>query len=591
MDEFLFEISDISQLKKENKKLEIVFDKSDMKFSKRISLNISSEFSEQIYIEKINEWTLFLYSPLLKFKQFNFNFPTKNFSPQIQNLKIILKDLSNSVNKFIFWGWNEQTNQILLCNDPFAKITCYYFISDTNFIFSSNALLLAKRIDKTDINLEILEYYLLTRTIPAPYSIFIDINKQIPSQVISYNNGKLEKFTISHFNSQNIQDNFQQSKQIISNSLISNSINLLDKENININILLSSGIDSSLLLALTRNYYDNVKAFTLFFDNKKTDEHLIAQKICHYLKVPHTSYRISGKEVINSIDRITKMISEPIADPTFIPLQLFLESFINSMDIFFDGTGADSIFYNKKSYYFETALVIKNFFPEFLRSFLQNVNNNLPQSRSNKVFNFFRITNNLLESSLSPTSTSYMTQYYSIDKDNLNKIIRNTYSINDIGFLSLYNTDYINNTNLNLFTLLFIQPWFELQKNNSIEKKIEKPIISPFLSIDLVNYAKSLPKNFMIRNGYDKFILRKTGSDFLPIRYTFRNKKNFSVPIDIWLKSTFREYFFDNVKGNIFFDESILINLYLKHVSNLKDYKNFLWSIIIFMSWYKTNLE
>jgi asparagine synthase (glutamine-hydrolysing) len=60
----------------------------------------------------------------------------------------------------------------------------------------------------------------------------------------------------------------------------------------------------------------------------------------------------------------------------------------------------------------------------------------------------------------------------------------------------------------------------------------------PFLNHNLVEFAHSLPSNLLIKNGWSKYILRKSMESYLPPEITWRKDKlGFQAPQLNWLKS------------------------------------------------------
>jgi asparagine synthase (glutamine-hydrolysing) len=66
---------------------------------------------------------------------------------------------------------------------------------------------------------------------------------------------------------------------------------------------------------------------------------------------------------------------------------------------------------------------------------------------------------------------------------------------------------------------------------NSLEAR------SPFLDIDLVNRARTIPSALKLRGGVTKYILKKALEPILPMNILHRKKQGFSLPIAEWFKS------------------------------------------------------
>jgi len=82
---------------------------------------------------------------------------------------------------------------------------------------------------------------------------------------------------------------------------------------------------------------------------------------------------------------------------------------------------------------------------------------------------------------------------------------------------------------------------------NSMAHSVEVRL--PFLSHKLVEFAFSLPEEFLIHNGWTKYVLRKSMSDILPSEIAWRKDKvGYEPPQQDWLNTPgFKEYFAESV--------------------------------------------
>ena len=62
----------------------------------------------------------------------------------------------------------------------------------------------------------------------------------------------------------------------------------------------------------------------------------------------------------------------------------------------------------------------------------------------------------------------------------------------------------------------------------------------PFLDLDLVEYAASLPIAFKQNGNVGKWILKKAMKNYLPQDVIYRKKTGFGVPLRFWLKNNLR---------------------------------------------------
>ncbi|MDP3974565.1 MAG: asparagine synthase (glutamine-hydrolyzing) [bacterium] len=126
------------------------------------------------------------------------------------------------------------------------------------------------------------------------------------------------------------------------------------------------------------------------------------------------------------------------------------------------------------------------------------------------------------------------------------KIIGNSFKINQYdlinkNFAYKYRKEYFVPTKDNLKKRLYEDVFYNslpallrYEDKNAMRFSIEGRI--PFCEVNLFKYIFSLDDNFIIKNGFNKFILRKATKGLLPNEIRLRrNKVGFTTPEDEWL--------------------------------------------------------
>ena len=114
---------------------------------------------------------------------------------------------------------------------------------------------------------------------------------------------------------------------------------------------------------------------------------------------------------------------------------------------------------------------------------------------------------------------------------------------------------------------------------------------SPFLNHEMVQLALSIPSKYKIKNGVNKYILKKSLERILPNEILYRKKMGFNLPIREWAKETIYNGVKDNIvqfnkDTNIFNLEEVNTQLRLLKEGN-DQYTNTIWSIYFWINWYK----
>ena len=101
--------------------------------------------------------------------------------------------------------------------------------------------------------------------------------------------------------------------------------------------------------------------------------------------------------------------------------------------------------------------------------------------------------------------------------------------------------------------------------NYSIENR------SPFLDTNLFKFANTIPTNFLIQEGFQKFVLRKTFKKIMhPNVANHRSKIGFNASLNLFIKSEKK----NNLKNFFYEDSPINDFVNMKNIFKLTQKKN-----------------
>src|SRR3954447_17004156 len=80
-----------------------------------------------------------------------------------------------------------------------------------------------------------------------------------------------------------------------------------------------------------------------------------------------------------------------------------------------------------------------------------------------------------------------------------------------------------------------------LERGDRMSMAASLELRPPFLDVDVVELAFSLPPALKVRNGQGKWALRRLASRYLPTAVLERPKVGFRVPMDAWFRKGLRE--------------------------------------------------
>jgi len=233
-------------------------------------------------------------------KNDNLKFVNKNdFEKLFLNKELKLTDIDGH-----FAGIKWDKGKVTFFNDQLGLRDIYYLQFNSNFLFSTRMDWIAKfnKTNKIDF-----ENFSTSWVLPHQISwgsIIKDIDKLKPGQIITISGNKLEK------NDSPWQPNFEiesSSEEFL--QALDNFIKLASLEDEKINLGLSGGIDSRVLLQLLFN--KNTRDFgTHTFGTQLTADGRIAKKIVDDYKLDHRFFSVSFPEEDQLIKNLYKNISQ-----------------------------------------------------------------------------------------------------------------------------------------------------------------------------------------------------------------------------------------------------------------------------------------
>ena len=507
---------------------------------------IVSEDTILVYNGEILNWPKLLLDIPYELKQ-------REIKSDVHFLELLLKN--NLIKKYLpyFRGFysfvfvNQKTNKILYCRDSLGVKPLYLGFSNTgNPIFSSlaEAITFHPNFEKR-ISLEGLQLYLQYGYFPGEESIFENIYQVSGGKLFEMNiDSRGRKISLS--NILNFDLNTFTSVSSISQKdirfdnnyfldLIENSCKLRLLSDVPCALLLSGGIDSS-LLAWIYSKRLNVKlpCFTMDFEGcKEESEVSIAKKTCQILNLEHHVVNFNKTKINSEIESIFKSQDQPFVDSSFIPLSILSKEISKSFKVAITADGGDEVFggYDKYIKCQRNLRILSKF-----KSF-----HHLPYQLTRKLsFLPSSIYKSLCTLSLNIdlSKSIYYSQHILSPYSDINKLLKNSkvFPFKDI------NKDLnLNNlTELSKFQLLDIIFYLKndiLFKSDRASMSAGLELREPFLDQDIVNYGLSISSIDKI-NNQGKICLREILKGHLP-HVSMGKKKGFEIPLKMLSKSDF----------------------------------------------------
>jgi asparagine synthase (glutamine-hydrolysing) len=208
---------------------------------------------------------------------------------------------------FAFVIWDVHAGVLFGARDRLGKKPLKYYIDDDRFIFCSELKGIITQDVPREIDLNAVDQYLTLQYVPAPLTGFKNIFKLEQASFFTFN------LKTKEFNSEKYWDfPFDEKKTCNKKEWMKQIEHCIDKSvhrrmlasDVEVGSFLSGGVDSSAVVAFASRYKDNLKTFTIKFDEKDFDESEYAQSVAEQYNTEHNNFTVTPKDMQKAIEKI-----------------------------------------------------------------------------------------------------------------------------------------------------------------------------------------------------------------------------------------------------------------------------------------------
>jgi asparagine synthase (glutamine-hydrolysing) len=249
--------------------------------------------------------------------------------------------------------WDMKEKKLFLARDRFGVKPLYFSNSKNFFRFGSTLQsIIAKKDISLDLDPESLHmHFSLHAVVPAPDTIFENIKKVPPGHYLIINEDK--KVIIETYwkpesiNQNNIIKDENEAVDLIRDILLKSVEKRLSASDIDVGILLSGGLDSSLIVALAKDKFPKLKTYSIGFEDDKEEkgsEFFYSDQVVNKFKTNHKKYIISNNSVLSRLPETFKSMSEPMVAQDAVAFYMLSELVSKDIKVILTGQGADEGF-------------------------------------------------------------------------------------------------------------------------------------------------------------------------------------------------------------------------------------------------------
>tara|TARA_Y100001935_G_C17294002_1_gene505062 strand:- start:477 stop:2252 length:1776 start_codon:yes stop_codon:yes gene_type:complete len=469
---------------------------------------------------------------------------------------------------FAFAIWDKEKKSLFLARDRFGIKPLYYMKTTNSFIFASNtkALLAKKNLDKKINPIGLHFQFSLHGVIPAPDTIIKNINKLPPSHQMTISKEKKIEIT-NYWNLDNkiIEQNVSAIdwKDNIRDSIIQSIRKRNFASDVPVGLLLSGGLDSSLLAALSAEAgIEELITFSVGFEDypeEKGSEFEFSDQIVKKFKTKHHKFLISNDEVLSRLPEAVDAMSEPMFGQDSIAFFLLSEKVAQKIKVVQSGQGADEVF---GGYFWYLKMMEEK--------------NGTRLDRFKKYY-FDREHSELGEM----FERKYINENYTAE------FIENKLENSD-------SREFIDSVlQLDVTTLIVDDP---IKRVDNMTMAFGLEARMPYMDYELVELAMSCPNEIKIGKS-GKAILKQIARGLLPDSVIDRPKGYFPVPALKYVRGNFLEFMRDVINSEACKNRGLFRRRYLDmlldapelHHTRIMGSK--LWQVALLEFWFQRNID
>ena len=447
-------------------------------------------------------------------------------------LKWGIKAIEKFNGMFAIGIYDKRIDKLFLCRDRIGKKPLYYWCDEDNIVFASELKPIMKSPGFTTIlNKRAIGKFMFHQYILAPQTIFENVYKVCPGEIVSFSNGNIEKTKYWSVKGLTSPLSYEEAKHKLKEMLLESCKKRMIAD-VPVGVFLSGGIDSSLVAGLTQSIAGQIKTFSIGFNEEKYNEAEHAKKIATHLGTDHKELYLDESALFDFLAELPYYYDEPFADNSQIATMAVSKLAKEDVTVVLSGDGGDELFCGYDSYLdifknnrnINLAMIIKNFLDFTGLKNSKLIRNILPQN-----FNLF------VDTYRKSLGAQFWLGYYEVAL----KALLNAETYSNLNF------EEIKFTGNNVFNKMLNDqityiPDDILCKVDRASMKYSQEVRCPLLDYEIVEFANSLPFEYKYKET-KKRILKDIAYDYIPKELLDRPKMGFAIPTEKWLKSKLQD--------------------------------------------------
>ncbi|MBI5470770.1 MAG: asparagine synthase (glutamine-hydrolyzing) [Ignavibacteriae bacterium] len=497
---------------------------------------------------------------------------------------------------FGFGIWDDKRQRLFLARDHFGVKPLYYHDNGHSVLFASEmkAIVHDKRVSRC-IDYDAMHLCLTLRHTPSPWTLFRSIRKLPPSSSMIVDHQGVR--TMCYWNQAPFINHNKREAEWIEElaSAYPAAVKRQMVSDAPIGLSLSGGVDSNTLLSLMSQAQSHVHTFTVGFEGaaERDDELHNAEAASQFYQADFEGRKVNEDDYISFMNSYLWHLEEPVGNESAAAYYFVAQLASKKVKVLLSGQGADEPF----------AGYGRHLAAQYL-PYLQWISPGVARSLSTFVAPLFRnneTPGRLLDALSQKNEICQFLSTYSINTEAMRTQLFNP----DFAVRSAPSvlTDYVRSQlarapmGTTLEKMTYIDSRTSLSDNllmcgdkmgmaASVEMRV------PFLDLEIMKIAESIPGSFKIGNFKNKVIHKKVCERWLPPAVVHRRKIGFNEAMGKWMRRNLDGALSELIASRDSITATMLNPAYVQqlrqeHASGKADHQRFLFLLLSIETWRK----
>jgi asparagine synthase (glutamine-hydrolysing) len=494
--------------------------------------------------------------------------------------------------------WDAREQRLVLARDRFGIKPLYYRVRDGSLSFASElkALLRMPGFGR-EIDLGALDAFLAFGFVPAPFTIFEEARKLPPGSLLVWQKGnganaRVESYaerSVAHrdaLRSESEEELAEELRERLRDSVRAHLI-----ADVPVGVLLSGGIDSSMLVALaSEQSSEPVRTFTIGFEERHFDERSTARLVADRYGTDHHEV-VMRPDAVALLPRMAEVFDEPFADASAIPAYLVSQLARTHVKVALSGEGGDELFGGYNYYVGHRLAPVLGPVAALAQPFVEW----LPSSSAKASTFDWRAKRFVRSARQSALVRHYAWKTYVPPEERASLILPERRGLYDpfellsaryVGSQGCDDLARVMDIDIGLFLVDdMLVKTDRASMANSLEVRV--PILDPVVA----ELALALPSKLKVRGFSKKRLLKKAAEPLVPSEIIRGEKRGFAIPLAAWLRNELQPLTREvlsatNLRSQGYLDPLAVGRLVDGHVAGKADEGRKIWALLNFCLWF-----